>query len=739
MAKVSPSYEESGVRYAIGGTSVLLFPKRKNRWQCTAQIGKRVLANANVLDPGDSKQRDAFLLAGPPDLSEQQQEDLKQLLLHASQELEQDTRKWMAWTDERKAQRMAEAIAKAEADRARERDEYLDQIEPGAREVLGDPRLLFNIGEAITARGLVGERENALMLELGMVSRVTDDPLCAVVKGDSAGGKSHQVKSVLALHPDSAHIDLTSASERGLVYDPREYAHKTLCFYEMDGQAASPFAAYLLRTLISEGCIRYLTVETSGPVPAGTLIVKEGPIGFLSTTTEPALEHQQETRTLSLQADDSQEQTKRVLKHQAQRVMQSASIEDPTPWRDAHEWLAEKGLRQVVIPFADRLPEHMPSARVRVRRDFPRLLNLIGASALLHQVQREHSADGQSVVASLADYAMVRTIAQAAIGRSMQGLGTRTLELVSKVTTLYASKAQAAKNKQQDVAGVSVSYTELVKATRLPKYTITRWLAPAILLGVLDNRTEGQNGKAAQLLPGAYAVDDLLSLPSVVSVALDDELVAWFDPLNGSPQCTRCTDHCTDHCNALSGAEQGNSNLSGAIFKSQMPAISTPNPTVAPLHEEAEEEYFSPPTAAEKAKNNFSSHTPATVQRLDSKDIAEIERFSASVVETVAPATAMVDATVGAELTAEARQLLEKITQGNAVPAYMTSNLKRIAAANGVTVNADMTPNLVIDALKVIGIGEVVKNGVADSTAANDDEQGEQGDPEEEWTGVGTL
>jgi hypothetical protein len=53
-------------------------------------------------------------------------------------------------------------------------------MEPGALELLGDPKLLFNIGEAIKARGLVGERENALTLELGLVSRVTDAPLCAV-------------------------------------------------------------------------------------------------------------------------------------------------------------------------------------------------------------------------------------------------------------------------------------------------------------------------------------------------------------------------------------------------------------------------------------------------------------------------------------------------------------------------------------------------------------------------------
>jgi hypothetical protein len=427
MAKVHTDNVPDGVRYQAaeaGATvNIVMSPKRKNRWFCVARFDAgdgnplRTLANATVLDPGDGKQRKTFLAGVPADIPS---ELVEHLLLYAAEHLGADTQGWQAWTDERKAQRLAEAMAKAEAERAARRAEYLDQIEPGALARLGDPKLLFNIGEAITARGLVGERENALTLELVFVSRVTEAPICAVVKGDSAGGKSHQVRSVLALHPNDAHVDLTSMSEKGLIYDGREYAHRALCFYEMDGESANPFAAYLLRTLISEGKIEHLTVETSGPVPAGTIVTKEGPIGFVSTTIEASLEHQQETRTLSLQADDTEEQTRRVLEHQAQLAKHGRALVAPAPWRDAHEWLAEKGRCDVVLPFADRLPKHMPTVRVRARRDFPRLLGLIGACGLLHQVQREQTDDGQ-VIATLADYAMVRTIAQAAIGRSYAG------------------------------------------------------------------------------------------------------------------------------------------------------------------------------------------------------------------------------------------------------------------------------------------------------------------------------
>ena len=50
-------------------------------------------------------------------------------------------------------------------------------LQADALEQLRDPKLLFNIGEDITAWGLVGERANALTLELAVVSRVTDEPI----------------------------------------------------------------------------------------------------------------------------------------------------------------------------------------------------------------------------------------------------------------------------------------------------------------------------------------------------------------------------------------------------------------------------------------------------------------------------------------------------------------------------------------------------------------------------------
>lgn len=51
-------------------------------------------------------------------------------------------------------------------------------------------------------------------------------------------------------------------------------------------------------------------------------------------------------------------------------------------------------------------------------------------------------------------------------------------------------------------------------------------------------------------------------------------------------------------------------------------------------------------------------------------------------------------------LTQEAKDLLEKMNDSNSAPAFMTSNLKKIAQENGIQVTGDMSPNQVIEVLR---------------------------------------
>ena len=195
-----------------------------------------------------------------------------------------------AMRDHRK-KREAEAkpnIVEVELDDGAARDALLQEVEPAAQAMLRDPALLFQIGNKIEALGVVNERHNALLLYLAVLSQITNDPASAAVKGDSSSGKSFMVEQGLKLFPEHAHIDLTSVSERGLIYDARSYAHKTVVFFEAQGQA-NEFTNYVIRTLISEKRIKHQTVVQTPTGPVGKEIVKQGPTGFVTTTTSPEL------------------------------------------------------------------------------------------------------------------------------------------------------------------------------------------------------------------------------------------------------------------------------------------------------------------------------------------------------------------------------------------------------------------------------------------------------------------
>ena len=245
--------------------------------------------------------------------------------------------------------------------------------------------------------GLVGERRAAKLLFLALVSRLFGRPVSVVVKGPSSGGKSFVVETVLKFFPPEAFYALTAMSDRALAYSAEPLRHRHLVIYEAAGMA-SEFATYLIRSLLSEGRLRYETVEKTDEGLVSRMIEKEGPTGLIVTTTSVWLHPENETRLLSITITDSSEQTAAVF--QALAKDDDTSNIDLSRWHAVQTWLAT-GPSRVVIPFAERLAQLVPPLAIRLRRDFRTVLMLIRAHALLHQATRLKDGDGK-VVATLA-------------------------------------------------------------------------------------------------------------------------------------------------------------------------------------------------------------------------------------------------------------------------------------------------------------------------------------------------
>jgi len=171
---------------------------------------------------------------------------------------------------------------------------------------------------------------------------------------------------------------------------------------EAAGTEEKEMQDYLLRELISEGVLHYPVVQKiEGKGMVTVTVVKNGPVAFIVTTTKAALHPENETRMLSVEIDDSEEQTRRVLDKVAEMVGRNAAKEavDFNPWRNFQDWLA-LGPRVVDVPFAKELGRLIQSAHApRLRRDFSQILLAIKAHALLNRFHRK--VDHGQIVAEI--------------------------------------------------------------------------------------------------------------------------------------------------------------------------------------------------------------------------------------------------------------------------------------------------------------------------------------------------
>ena len=306
------------------------------------------------------------------------------------------------------------------------------------KEIASKDRILNEFFKVLGSCGVVGEEKVAKLCYLALTSRVLEQPVSLVVKGPSSGGKSFVIAQVLWFFPDSAYYALTAMSDKALAYSKEDLQHRFLVLYEAES-LKSDMASYLIRSLLSEGCIRYETVVSSNAGLNAQLIEREGPTGLLVTTTATSLHPENETRMLSLTVQDTKAQTKVIL---CSMATEEILEEDLSGWIGFQEWL-DTAEHRVKIPFAKRLAELSNPAGVRFRRDFGLVLNLIKAHAILHQLNRERD-DAGLIIANLDDYKVVHGLVADTISE-----GARTTLLGSQDGQRLEQAAQGSAKESQ--------------------------------------------------------------------------------------------------------------------------------------------------------------------------------------------------------------------------------------------------------------------------------------------------
>ena len=89
---------------------------------------------------------------------------------------------------------------------------------------------------AIEKSGLVGERENSLLLFFLYLSRLLDEPLHAIIYGKSGSGKTYLQTRISECLPDESVRTITSLTENTLYYSAKDFwKHKVLLIEDLEG------------------------------------------------------------------------------------------------------------------------------------------------------------------------------------------------------------------------------------------------------------------------------------------------------------------------------------------------------------------------------------------------------------------------------------------------------------------------------------------------------------------------
>jgi hypothetical protein len=150
--------------------------------------------------------------------------------------------------------------------------EAREAAKQAAGPLLACPDILEAVADQCQLIGVTNERNLVQLVYLACVTRLLPDIVSLFVKGPSSAGKSYVVKMVLRLFPDEAFWAMTGMSEKALIYTNQPLSHRMLVIYEASG-LKDGYTAYLVRTLLSEGHLKYDRPDYS--------VYKEGPTGRL--------------------------------------------------------------------------------------------------------------------------------------------------------------------------------------------------------------------------------------------------------------------------------------------------------------------------------------------------------------------------------------------------------------------------------------------------------------------------
>jgi hypothetical protein len=404
--------------------------------------------------------------------------------------------------------------------RARDR---VREAHRAAETILAHPDPLSLVEAEIRAQGYGGNLRIPTLVYLNATTRLLPNRRGAMAAhtlflGPSSSGKNAAMNAGLRLLPDDVVITIDAGSARALIYDDRPFEHRVVVYGEADSLPAGEDnpAASAIRSLLQDGHLHYDVVvrdPTSGEFVTRH-VVKPGPTVLLTTSTRP-LGDQLMTRLFTIEVPDDSAQLGAALDAMASLEVDGAPPPDPA-LRAFQAYLQTLAPIDVVVPFARQLSAHLrrqPQAP-RVLRDYPRLLSLVKAMAILRIAWRERDGAGR-LVATLDDYAAAFALVEETWAASADA-SERVRQAVGAVAGLGAKSE-----------GATVSITELALRLKVSVASAWRRVNSAIAGGWIVNE-ETRKRQTARLRVGE-PLPPSSGLPTVEELSVACETVGHTD------------------------------------------------------------------------------------------------------------------------------------------------------------------------------------------------------------------
>lgn len=388
------------------------------------------------------------------------------------------------------------------------------------RDLAHSPSILDILEKEIRKQGFSGSADIPKLVYLAFLTGMLNKPVSLVIKGPSGAGKSFSLRAGQQFIPETAYEQFEGMSEKALVYlEGLNLKHKHLVIGEASGMADGN-GRTLLRQLLSEGKVRYATVQsTSEGLKGSELPTLEGPAGLIMTTTATGLHPEDESRMISVSIKESPEQIADALMAQALGLQRQPEPLDTAPWFALYDYV-HSGPKTAVVPYAPRIAAKLPRTHHRVQRDFPQVLSLIQASALLHSCNRGLDNRGR-VMASWDDYETVRSLVNDPIS---QGLEKAVPDGIRQVVEGVQTVQQ-----QSHYGHSSVSQIKLAEHLQRDPSVVSRNVKKALEQGYLQNDNPGQ-GREAELRIGQRKLPSELVLPAPEEIFGQPELHTPLTP-----------------------------------------------------------------------------------------------------------------------------------------------------------------------------------------------------------------